>query len=86
MFINGMVGVIEVNIQRIIEDRGSFLKRNTMFLEITRSLFLVPLIIHAVEYSIRPLSLSVCLAFGGLTSVFEFAEETREGAGLVVGV
>lgn len=86
MFINGMVGVIEVYIQRIIENCGSFFERNTVFLEITRSLFLVPLIIHAIEYSIRLLSPSLCLAFGGLTSVFEFAEETGQGVGLVVGI
>ena len=51
MFLNGMVWVIEINVKRIVEDGGSFLKGNFMFLNIPRRLFLIPLVTHELEYS-----------------------------------
>jgi hypothetical protein len=52
MLVNGMVRVIKIDIERIAEDGGRVLKRNPVFLEITRCFFLVPLTIHVMEYSI----------------------------------
>ena len=52
MLVNGVVRVIKIDVKRVVEDGGCFLKRNTMFLEITRGLFLITLITHVTEYSI----------------------------------
>jgi len=35
VFLNGMVRVVKINVKRITEDAGSFLKRNPMLLKIT---------------------------------------------------
>jgi hypothetical protein len=43
MLMNGMVGVIKINVKRITEGGGGFLKRNPMFVKITGGLFLIPL-------------------------------------------
>ena len=52
MLVNGMVRIIKINVKRVVEDGNGFLKRNAMFVEVARSLFLIPLITHVTEYNI----------------------------------
>lgn len=53
MLVKGMVRVIKIDVKRIVEDCDSFIKRNSVFLKVTRRLFLVPLITHVSEYNTR---------------------------------
>jgi hypothetical protein len=52
MLVNGMVRVVKINVKWIAENAGGLLERNPMFFKITLGLFLIPLITHAVEYTI----------------------------------
>ena len=46
MLLSRMIRVVEIDIQRIIEDSDSFLERNAMLFEISRCLFIIPLPRH----------------------------------------
>ena len=71
MLINGMVRIIKINVKRITENGGSFLKRNSMLLNIPRCLFLVPLVIHELS-----------IAFGLKARVFGLVGINRIGESL----
>lgn len=49
--LRAMQKVYQVVCRRITKDRGSIFKRNSMFLQITFGLFVIPIIIHEMEYS-----------------------------------
>ena len=51
MLFRRMIGIVKIDIERVIEYRGSFLKRNSMFLEVTRCLFIIPLLRHEAQYN-----------------------------------
>src|SRR5215213_7267555 len=46
MLINGMVGIIEINVKRVIEDSFRLIKRDSVLRKIGRCFFLIPLKFH----------------------------------------
>ena len=52
MLLTRMLRVIKIDVERVSEDAGSFLERNSVLLKITPCLCFIPLIIHEMKYSI----------------------------------